>query len=131
MKSRKRTFTLIEVIVSLAILTMGLMVSLNITANSASRSTRSDQRWRHQHMLAQAAEFYLLAGPQAPLPESVVPYDGYTVACEVVEPELGDQDTPAEIGNWRLACLKITLTDSRGKVVETLNIEKILHRDDL
>ena len=131
MKNNKKNFTLLEVIISLAILTMGLMVALDTAANSSKRSLKAYKVWNQQHVLAQAAEFYLLAGPRAELPESVFPYDNYSVNCEVIEAEGLPDDGMAEVGSWRLMCFNIQLSDSEGKVVETLKIDKIMHQDDL
>jgi len=131
MKNRTCNFTLIEVIISLAILTMGLMVSLSMASNSTNRSFKAYKVWKRQHVLAQAAEFYLLAGPTEEMPEQIFPYDDYSVSIEVTEPEGVSDESLSEIGSWRLVCLKLQLMDESSTVVETLKIDKIMHRDDL
>ena len=131
MQNRRTFFTLIEVIISLAILTMGLMAALNMASTSTNRSLKAHKIWKRQHMLAQAAEYYLLLGPTAELPESVFPYEGYSVNCEVVDPEGVPDEALEDVGSWRLVCLNMQLMDGKGDVVETLKIDKIMHRDDL
>jgi len=131
MKIYKYNFTLLEVIISLAILTMGLMVALDTASNATRRSGKAYKVWNRQHILAQAAEFYLLAGPRAELPESVFPYKNYSVTCDVVEVEGLPDDGVAEVGSWQLMCLNIKLHDENGDTVESLKIDRIMHGDEL
>jgi len=115
----------------MAILTMGLMSAFNLTSMSFRRSIKAMNRWDKQHMLSQAAEFYLLAGPRADITDSVFPYDDYTVSCEVIDPEGLPDEATEDIGEWRLACLNIQLSDDNGKVVDSLKVDRIMHKDDL
>ncbi len=129
---KRNNFTLLEVLVSLAILTMGLMIALSQTANSTSRSIRAEVRWHEQHMLAQAAEFYLLAGPNEALPRSIFNYDGYRASCVVEDAEEGlHTEALEDIGSWRLMNLTVNLIGPNGDIADSLKIDKIMNRDDL
>ena len=59
---KRRRFTLLEVVVSLAILGIGLAGFLQLMMNSQKRIAQSADRWAHMHMLAQAAEYFMLQG---------------------------------------------------------------------
>jgi prepilin-type N-terminal cleavage/methylation domain-containing protein len=62
---RNTCFTLVEVIVALAILTMGLLAGLSLIASSQQRLTKASKRWHEQHLLTQAAEYFLLTNGSA------------------------------------------------------------------
>ena len=53
-------FTLIEVVVALALLSVSLAGLLQLSINSQQKLITADDKWRHEHMLAQAAEYLML-----------------------------------------------------------------------
>ena len=127
---RVKTFTLMEVVVSIAILAIGVVTALQITASGTGRMSKAVSRWKVQHMLTQAAEYYLIAGPNEPITEDFFPFDGYEASCEIGEPELEDGIESAMDNNWSLVKLTITITDDQGIVVGQIEMDKILRTDD-
>jgi hypothetical protein len=130
-KLNKKTFTLMEVVVSIAILAMGVVTALQITASGTNRMTKAVTRWKVQHMLSQAAEYYLISGPNEQIPDQFFPYEGYYPSCEVGMPDLaeGIDNTLGE--NWTLVKLTIMISDDAGTVVGKIEMDKILRTEDI
>lgn len=129
MSSRLKSsrFTLIEVVIAVAILGMGLVSALGMAASVSRRMQRAMNRWERQHMISQAAEYFLLVGPEGNLPEDIFPYEDYSATCEVSEPEgFEDAELEFEYDDWKLVKFTITLTDDNGDEVEKLEIDKII-----
>ena len=57
MNLRCRCFTLIEVVVALAILSLSLAGLLQLSIGANSRLANAVEKWEAEHMLAQAAEY--------------------------------------------------------------------------
>jgi hypothetical protein len=130
-KLNKTNFTLMEVVVSIAILAMGVVTALQITASGTNRMGKAVTRWKVQHMLSQAAEYYLIAGPNEQIPDQFFPYEGYHPSCEVGMPDLeeGIDNTLGE--SWTLVKLTIMISDDAGKVVGKIEMDKILRTEDI
>jgi len=124
-------FTLMEVVVSIAILAIGVITSLQITASGTNRMGKAVTRWKVQHMLSQAAEYYLIAGPKEQIPDLFFPYEEYRASCEIGIPDLqeGIETTYGE--NWNLVKLTIRITDNEGNVVGKIEMDKILRTEDI
>ena len=60
--SCRKNFTLIEVVVALAILTLSLAGLLQLLSQSQLRIADAEERWMDMHKLIQATEYLLLAG---------------------------------------------------------------------
>ena len=121
-------FTLLEVVIAVAILAMGLVAAMEIAVTASRRTVKAVKRWETQHMLNQAAEYVLLAGHEAPIPREFFPYDEYRVECLEEPPELRE-DVEPNVGNWRIVKLRIIVYDLVGKEVGSLSIHKILYSD--
>ena len=82
-------FTLIEVVVALAILTLSLAGLLQLLSQSQLRIANAEDKWRHTHMLIQAAEYLMLAGDdeEPAVPDEFFPYPGDSVECTIEEAE--------------------------------------------
>ena len=126
---KSEDFTLIEVVVSIAILALGLSSLLSLMAVASNRSAKAEARWESAHKTSQATEFFLLCGPKARIDDRFLPYQGAAAEChlEKVEglPE-GVQDTK---GQWRLARMRITVSQD-GVPSESVDVEKILKTAD-
>lgn len=59
---RKACFTLIEVVVALAILGLSITGLLTLLTTSQRRMAKSYEKWERMHMLAQGAEYFMLRG---------------------------------------------------------------------
>ena len=122
-----RRFTLIEVVVALAILSISLagLLQLSITANS--KNADSVEKWESEHMLAQAAEYIMLRNEEgASVPEEFFPYSGYSaeVVCEDPEglPEdYSDLEGQLPLKRWNIAVIR----NSDGKRMAEVNIDRI------
>lgn len=129
-RSLVQTFTLVEVVVAIAILAMGVVAALKITATGTSRVNKAIKRWEVQHMLSQAAEYYLIAGPNENIPEDFFPFDGYQASCQVDIPDISEE-VETEFRGWELVKLIITVTDSSGDEVGKIEMDKILRSEDV
>jgi len=122
-----RRFTLVEVVVALAILSISLagLLQLSIAANS--RNADSVEKWESEHMLAQAAEYLMLQNEDgATVPEDFFPYSGFAVevVCDDAEglPEDYDGlDDQLPLKRWNIAVVR----SSDGKKMAEVNIDRI------
>jgi len=122
-----RRFTLVEVVVALAILSISLagLLQLSIAANS--RNADSVEKWESEHMLAQAAEYLMLQNEDgATVPEDFFPYPGYAVevVCDDAEglPEDYDGlDKQLPLKRWNIAVVR----SSDGRKMAEVNIDRI------
>ncbi len=124
-------FTLIEVTIAVAILAMGLMTAMTMASSGRHRVQKSKNAWSQQHIISQAAEYYLLAGHKATIPEAIFPYENYSVSCSLVEPENLPEGVDYQFKGASLMTYQIDLFDSNGDVVSSLKIDKILLEEDL
>ena len=123
-------FTLIEVIIAMAILSLAVVSILGYSIQASNRMRKAYKRWNEEHILAQAVEYYLLAGPKDDIPQEFFPYKDYRATCEIKEAQLPDE-VEAENASWRFVTLKISLYDSNNKEVESIDIDQILQAEDV
>lgn len=121
MKRVSSRFTLLEVIIALAILAVGMGVFLAEMSFAARRVANSYRDWEQTHELATAAEYLLLAGPEAKLDEDFL-NDRYQVDFEYLEAELPDY-ARKETGDMELVTLAITLSDREGEEIDSLRVD--------
>ena len=129
-KYYKHSFTLLEVVLAVAILALGFISAMGLAMNAASRMMKSISRWEEQHMLNQAAEYYLLAGPKEQIPREFFPYEGYRAECIIQKAEL-PEDVDAEVGAWRFVKLVITIYNKENQPVNSLEMDKIFQAEDV
>ena len=117
-------FTLIEVVVSMVILSLSLAGLLRLLSYSQSRIGVADQKWREMHMLTQGAEYLLLTGTEADptVPDDVFPYPDYLIDCTVddaegLPEELSDQDDQMPLKKWTIRLLRSSDREERLRVV--------------
>ena len=129
--SIRRPFTLLETMIAALILTLSAVATMGIIGTARANALRERRRWVREHALVNAAEFWLLAGPDQQLPEELLP-EGYTATCELhaVEEDLPDQALES-ISEWRLGEYEIKILDPDGNVVAEQRIRKILKEDDM
>ena len=124
---RPRRFTLIEVVVALAILSLSLAGLLQMSMNSTRNSDSAMEKWRSEHMLAQAAEYLLLQNEEGvDIPEEFFPYPGYSVevVCDDAEglPEdYSDLEGQLPLKRWNIAVVR----NSDGAKAAEVNIDRI------
>ena len=78
---KTRSFTLIEVVVALAILSISIAGLLQLLTAAQNRIIKVDDHWMRTHMLIQAAEYYMLMKQEDPpaITDTLFPYDDYRV----------------------------------------------------
>ena len=126
-RHRVPRFTLIEVVVALAILSLSLAGLLQMSLQSSRRMGDAMERWRSEHMLAQAAEYLMLQNEDgAEVPDEFFPYPGYSVevACDDAEglPEdYGELDGQLPLKRWNIAVIR----NRDGRRMAEVNIDRI------
>ena len=127
-----RLFTLVEVVVALAILSISLAGLLQLSIGANRRAADAVEKWESEHMLAQAAEYLMLQDEDSAIvPEEFFPYPGYSVevVCEEAEglPEdYGDQEGQLPLKRWNIGIVR----DRDGKVMAAVNIDRIGYEDE-
>ena len=121
-----RVFTLLEVLVAVAILGMSLALILQILGASRERVLRAERRWSRRHVLEQAAEFHLLAGPNARIPAGFLPEGFESRASLAVDPSNLPVHAAEPKNGWMPATLTVTVADENGEVVAEQDIEQIV-----
>ena len=130
MKSLKMKFTLVEVVVALTVLGFAIISATAMCSQSITRITKAKARWMNQHIISQAAEYYLLAGPKSQVSSEIFPYKNMRVSCTVVNAEGLPAGVDAVYGQWRLATYEIQLTGASGEKLQSLKIDKIIQVSD-
>lgn len=119
-------FTLVEVVVALAILAGSVGALSTLMMSSQRRLANALEQERRWVMVQQAAEFYLLQGsePDA-LPPEVFDYRGYHAKCTIdTSPFMDDNDLNDTTALYQLDCRTIELIrDSDGVTVEQIKVD--------
>ena len=125
-------FTLIEVVVALAILSISLSGLLQLSINAGRRVADAAEKWTAEHMLAQAAEYLMLQDEESiEIPEEFFPYRGYSVETECSDAEDLPEDYDALEGQLPLKRWNIRIVrDLDGKVVSEVDIDRIGYEDE-
>ena len=117
-------FTLIEVVVSMLILSLSLAGMLRLLTHSQSRVGMAEERWREMHMLTQGAEYFLLTGSESDLhvPDEVFPYKDYLIECTVGEVEgIPEEFTSLEnqllLKKWTIKLLRASDRSESQKII--------------
>ena len=117
-------FTLIEVVIALAILALSLAGLFNLMGQSTRRISDAETEWREMHMLTQAGEYILLTGNEADLtvPDEVFPYSDYLIDCTVedaddIPEELKSQENQLPLKKWTVSLIRSSDRKERLKVI--------------
>ena len=123
----KRCFTLVEVVVALAILGLSLSGLLSLAMNAQLKVARAVEKWENTHKMIQAVEYVMLFDDEnLNVPQEFFPYDGYMVQCSVDDAE-GLPEEFAEIDEAApLKCITVELVRTKdNKVVDRVKIDRI------
>lgn len=126
----KAKFTLVEVVVALTVLGFAVISASAMCSQSVNRIAKAKARWANQHMISQAAEYFLLAGANSQPPSEIFPYKNVRVSCSVVNAEGLPAGVDAVSGQWRLATYEISLAGASGEKLNSLKIDKIIQVSD-
>ena len=126
----KKHLTLIEVVIAIAILALSLVAAMSISSGSKQRIEKAYQRWKNQNMLSQAAEYYLLVGPDSDIPYNVFPHENVRATCSIQECNNLPDDVKINAGKWLLSTYHIEIS-SNGKILKSIDIDKIVNRNEI
>ena len=132
----REAFTIIEVVIALAILTISLASLFQIIGQSRSRIGKADEEWHNMHMLTQAAEYILLHNATVErVDKDFFPYDDYEVRItyDEVRDEQIDDDFKSIEGQLPLETCTIELINRKSTGKETVGelvIERIIYEDE-
>ena len=124
---RFRRFTLIEVVVALAILSISLAGLLQLSISSKRKVADSVEKWESEHMLAQAAEYVMLRNEEgSSIPDEFFPYPRYSAEVVCGDPEglpedYGDLEGQLPLKRWTITIVR----NSDGKQMAEVNIDRI------
>ena len=126
-----RRFTIIEVLIAFAILVVVSVLAMQTMLNSKNSIFTAEQEWARQHLLANCAEYYLLIGHEADLPEGFFP-EGISATCELSEIEQEEEHSQSAFmpKGWVLARYTIRLYDTTGEIASQ-SIDKIVPETEL
>lgn len=128
-------FTLIEVVVSLALLSVSLAGLLHLSISSQLKVARGLEKWHRTHMLIQAAEYLLLQEDETELalPDEFFPYEGYSINAS--NEDIEDDSLPEELtgldNQLPLKTLYIELVrTSDQEVIDSLKIDRFSFEEE-
>ena len=123
----KKVFTLVEVVVALAILGLSLSGLLTLAMNAQLKVARSVEKWDNTHKLIQAAEYLMLMDDESlSVPEEFFPYEGYTVQASVDDAEDLPEDFTGIEEAAPLKCITIEIVRTTdNKVVDRIRMDRI------
>lgn len=107
----RRRFTLIEVVVAIAVLALSLTGLLQMLSQSQLRIADAEEKWREMHMLTQAAEYLLMISDTNDLhvPDEVFPYEDYLIDCTVTDADGLPEEFNGQSGQLPLKKWTVTL----------------------
>ncbi len=127
-----RGFTLVEVVVALAILAVALTVFFGMAQSAVRRVDKACGEWKKTHLLSQAAEYYLLFPSEEPpgMPPDIFDDPEYHIDAYYTDAEGLPEELNNLSGQAPLRTLVLELVRTRdAQVVDTLKIDRIDYSD--
>jgi prepilin-type N-terminal cleavage/methylation domain-containing protein len=123
-----KKFTLIEVLIALAILSMAVVSFSLLIGGASKRTVVAFDRWQSTHLLTQAVEYYMLNEAQAgsDIDERFFPVEDYTAECSFESPEGLPEDVEESYGGQTLVAMKVVVKDKKGKTLDSATVERII-----
>lgn len=125
---KKSPFTLIEVVVALAILSISIAGFLQLLTAAQNRIIKVNDHWMRTHMLIQAAEYYMLMKQEDPpaMTETFFPYDDYRVDVIWEEIEGLPEDYTGLTNQKQLRAMILSLVRQQdGQEVDRIIIDRL------
>lgn len=119
-----------ECMIAATILAISVAATMGVIGGARATLMRAEGRWARQHILAQAAELYLLGGPNVEIPSGLLP-DGYSSSCELYAVEDIHEEALEPIRGWMLAEYHIVVYDRNGSAMAETTVQKVLKEDDV
>ena len=124
----KKHFTLVEVIVAMAIMALALTAFFALSQSAVNRVDKAYANWERTHLLSQAAEYYLLFADEEPpdIPPEIFESNIYDVemryeAAENLPEELNELSGQAPL---RTLIIDLVAPGSR-EIIDTLKIDRV------
>ncbi|MBE6405329.1 MAG: hypothetical protein E7040_04835 [Lentisphaerae bacterium] len=130
-----KKFTLIEVVVALAILVLSLAGLLQLLSSSQEKIGSSIEHWNHTHILMQAAEYALLQegkDDKLEIPQEIFDYPDYTpiITFNEVDEQLPD-DFKDQQGQVPLIGVKIEIVREKDKkTVSEITVDRFDYEEN-
>ena len=121
----RRSFTLLEICVTLMILAGIVSVVMHTLSGSAWRIQRSERFRMESQRLANAVEFFMLYPPGKEMEQKFFPYEDMQVQCRYEDAEL-PESMDHEIGRLRLVKMTVELFDRKGESMTKICMERIV-----
>ncbi|MBE6367296.1 MAG: type II secretion system protein [Lentisphaerae bacterium] len=129
----KNTFTLVEVVVAMAVFALALGGFFALSQSAVNRVDKAYSSWERMHLLSQAAEYCLLFTSEEPpeIPPEIFESTIYDIEIyyedvEDLSEELNDLE-----GQAPLRTLVLNLIDVNSReIVDTLKIDRIHYADE-
>jgi hypothetical protein len=126
---RKLKFTLIEVIIATLTLALSATIAVEMTSSAHLSTFNAESEWSNEHLLSLGAEFHLLFGHDAEMPD-ILPED-FAIECEINPATILDDEDEEKyeansgwvLGEYTIILLKL------GEEVERVTIDKLVPED--
>ena len=128
MSCQIKKFTLIEVLIALAILTLSVTTFLLMMGSASKRVNKAAKRWQNTHLLTQAVEYYMLndARYSNNIDERFFPLDEYKVECSFESPQGLSDGVEESHGGKSLIAMRVVLKNSDDKTLDSVVVERII-----
>ena len=125
---KKVVFTLVEVVVALAILSISIAGFLQLLTAAQNRIIKVYDYWMKTHMLIQAAEYYMLMKQEDPpaITDTFFPYNDYRVDVTWEEIENLPEEYTGLTNQKQLRAMVLSLKRQQdGQEVDKIIIDRI------
>lgn len=128
MRRQTKKFTLIEVLIALAILTLSVTTFLVMMGSASKRVNKAAQRWENTHLLTQAVEYYMLneTNSNNSIDERFFPLNEYKVECSFESPQGLPDDVDESYGGKSLVAMRIVIKNNDDKILDSVTVERIV-----
>lgn len=125
---KRSRFTLLEVILAMAVFAVGLGGALSAAAMARMRSANAVRDYAENMQLINTAEYFMLDSEADSLPEELLTLPGYSVEVEYDDVESLPDDIDSELGQYELVLMRVSLLNDSNEVCKTVAIERIMQR---
>lgn len=125
---KRKGFTLVEVVVALAILSISIAGFLQLLTAAQNRIIKASDSWTRTHMLMQAAEYYMLMKQEEPpaMTDTFFPYDDYRVEVTYEEIDNLPEEYTGLTNQKQLRAMVLSLRrQNDGQEVDKIIIDRI------
>ena len=125
---KRNSFTLVEVVVALAILSISIAAFLQLITAAQNRIIKASDSWTRTHMLMQAAEYYMLMKQEEPpaMTDTFFPYDDYRVEVTYEEIDNLPEEYTGLTNQKQLRAMVLSLRrQNDGQEVDKIIIDRI------